>query len=121
MFDPLPVLLAVVLFVIAFGVLAALSQFRKTARKVEAFLESTQKDFTSISTDVHAFRLHMEQLAAPLQSTTRDLSDFARALGELTQGIRRTQERARAGFQMINSYLSGLNRGVTTLLPFLRK
>ena len=121
MTDPLPLTLIVVLIVLALGVLATLYQLQRTARKFEAFLEATQRDLGSITADIHAFRLHVEQLIAPLHSTTRELSDFAHALGELTQGLRRTQDRVRDGFRRVSCYLSGLTRGVTTLLPFLRK
>jgi uncharacterized protein YoxC len=110
----------VVLVILAIGVLATLLQVRRTARKFEAFLEAAQRDLASITTDVHVFRLHLEELITPLRTTTRELSDFAQVLGEAAQGLRGIQRRVQEGWHTAGSYLSGLRTGLGTLLPFVK-
>ena len=121
MSDPLPLTLIALLIVLALGMLVILVQVRRSARKFEAFLDATQRDFGSITADVRALRLRLEQLSEPLRSSTRELSEFTRALGELGRGLLRAQDRVQAGLQAARCYLSGLGRGLTTLLPFLKR
>jgi uncharacterized protein YoxC len=110
----------VVLVVLTIGVLVTLVQVRRTARNFEAFLEAAQQDLASITADVHAFRLHVEELITPLRTTTRELSDFSQVLGELAQGLRGVQQRVREGWHAAGSYFSGLRKGLGTLLPFVK-
>ena len=121
MSDPLPTTLVVVLIVLSIGMLATLLQIRKTARKFEAFLEATQKDLADVTADVHAFRLHVERLVVPLQTTTQELGEFSRVLGEIAQGFRNVQMRVQTALATAGSYVNGLSKGVTTLLPFVRR
>jgi uncharacterized protein YoxC len=119
--DPLPLTLIAVLIILTIGMLATLIQIRRTARKFEAFLQAAQEDLGRVTADIHAFRLHVQQLVAPLQTTSRELSDFARVLGEIAQGLRTFQGRVQNGILTAASYFRGLRKGVTTLLPFIGK
>lgn len=121
MSDPLPTTLLLVLIVLAITMIATLLQVRRTARKLEAFLETAQRDLTALTADVHAFRLHVEQLVDPLQARARELGVFTRMLGDLARSVHSAQEQFRNAYTRASGFIQALARGIRSLGPLTKR
>ena len=116
----LEITLILVLLAVAVGLLPLLFQLRQTAKGLNLFLISTQKDLSQIAEDVHASRLRMDNLASSLAVSLGELSIFARSVGEVGNRLNDLQTSFCNTFESATRNVGDIVRGISAVLAFFK-
>lgn len=116
----LEITLILVLIALAIGLVPLLYQLRRTAQNLDLFLLSTQKDLTQIAEDVHASRLRMDSLAGSLAGSLRELSVFARSVGDVGVTVSEWHTRFRNTIESASRNLGGVIGGISAVLAHFK-
>lgn len=112
----LEVTLIIVLVTFAGALLPLLAQLRRTARSIDAFLLSSQRDLSQIAEDVHVSRQRMDHLAISLQSSLDDFSTFAKLMGDVAGNVKALHRRFQTTFDSTAQIIGG----VSAMLGFFK-
>jgi len=116
----LEITLILVLVALAVGLVPLLHQLRRTARSLDLFLLSSRKDLAQITEDVHASRLCLDHLAAPLAGSLRELAVFAKSVGEVGATVSECHARFRNAIESASRNLGGAIGGISAVLAFFK-
>ncbi len=116
----LEITLILVLVAVAVGLVPLFHQLRRTAKSLDLFLLSTQKDLTQIAEDVHASRLRMDHLASSLAGSLGELSTFAKSIGEAGTTVSEWHTRFRNTIESASRNFGGVIGGISAVLAFFK-
>lgn len=116
----LEITLIVVLVAIAIGLIPLLYQLRRTAQSLDAFLLQSKKDLAQIADDVHASRLRMDHLAASLQVSLGEFSEFAGMFGDVGRTLKVFHARFHSSIESTSRSLGGIIGGISAALAFFK-
>ncbi len=116
----LQVTLILVLVAIAIGLIPLLNQLRRTAKALDAFLLSSQKDLAQIAEDVHAGRLRMDRLANSVQGSLNEFSTLAESAGEVGRSLKQVHARVHSIIEYASRNFGSIVGGLGTVLALYK-
>lgn len=117
----LQITLILVLLGVAVGTMHLLYQLGRTAKSLDVFLNTTQKELARIAEDVHASRLRMDQLADSLKPSLDELSVFTRTLGRVSHAVNDFQTKFHGGFESAPQKLGSLLGLLAPVVTFFKR
>ena len=116
----LQITLILVVVALTAGLLPLIFQCCRTAKALEVFLESAQKDLNEIAEDVRISRQNLDQLTVTLKGSLVEVSVFASALGVAGRALRDCQLQFQSRFEAASRLLGGLLGGLGSALSLFR-
>jgi hypothetical protein len=116
----LEITLIIVLAASTVGLVPLLFQLRRTAKGLDDFLLSSQKDLSQIAEDVHASRLRMDHLVGSLQTSLDDVSAFTQMTGEVGRTLKQFHTRFHNTIESASRNLGGILGGVSAVLTYFK-
>ncbi|WP_306590470.1 hypothetical protein [Geothrix sp. 21YS21S-4] len=116
----LEITLILVLLAVAAVLIPLLLQFHKTARGIDAFLVTLQKELAHVAEDIHASRVRMDHLAGSIQTSLTELASFSKSMGEAGSLVRELQFQFRDGLESASRRFGGAIGGVGALLALFK-
>ncbi len=116
----LQITLVLVLLGVSAGTMHLLFQLGRTAKSMDMFLNSAQKELSRISEDIHASRLRVDQLADFLQPSLEEFSAFARTMGRASHAVDEFRIKFQGGFESTPQKLGSLLGLLSPVLCFFK-
>lgn len=116
----LQITLILVLLSVAAGLMRHLYQLGRTAKCLDAFLNSAQKELSGIALDIHAARLRVDQLADALQPSLEGLSSIAGVAERAGRAVEKWQTNFHGGFESTSRNIGNLLGLAGPVLTFFR-
>jgi ABC-type transporter Mla subunit MlaD len=114
----LEITLIAALAAVTVSLVPLLIQLSRTARGVEVFLRSAQRDLAQLADDTHASRERVDDLAASLQVSLDEFAALSRTLGDVGRMVKALQEQFQPGLHKASRVIGNLLGGLDSVRAF---
>ena len=116
----LDITLILVLVTLVAALVPLLIQLHKTARGIDRFLSTVQKDVSQISEDVHASRLRMDHMAGSVEMSLAEFSAFSKTIGAVGHTVEALHAQFHTGFESASRSLGGFMGAISSALTLFK-
>ncbi len=116
----LDITLILVLVTLVLTLVPLLIQLHKTARGIDRFLATVQKDVSQIAEDVHASRLRMDHMAGSVEVSLAEFSAFSKTIGAVGHTVEALHAHFQRSFESASRGLGGFMGAISTVLALFK-
>lgn len=116
----LDITLILVLVTLVAALVPLLIQLHKTARGIDRFLATVQRDVSQIAEDVHASRLRMDHMAGSVEVSLAEFSAFSKTIGAVGHTVEALHAHFHSSFESASRGLGGFMGAISTVLALFK-